>query len=69
MADDVEDKSLMRRGYPCTYLKYGVDVAVNTGTFMYFAPTVRIGNFIKDEKKHLPLLKIYLEETTNIHLG
>lgn len=69
MADDLEDKSLMRRGQPCTYIKYGVDYAVNTGTFMYFAPTVRLGEFVKDEKKHLPILRAYNEELANIHLG
>ena len=25
MADDLEDKSQMRRGKPCTYIKYGED--------------------------------------------
>jgi geranylgeranyl pyrophosphate synthase len=69
MADDLEDKSLMRRGKPCTYIKYGVDYAVNTGTFMYFAPTVRLGHFIEDEKKHLPIMRVFNEELVNIHLG
>ena len=45
MIDDVEDQSLKRRGEPCTYLKYGVDVAVNTGNFLYFCPYRNLGKF------------------------
>lgn len=29
--DDLEDQSLMRRGKPCTYIKYGNDYAINAG--------------------------------------
>ena len=46
MVDDIEDKSLLRRGQPCTYLKYGDDYAINTGNFMYYIPISRIQNFI-----------------------
>lgn len=46
MCDDLEDKSLMRRGQPCTYLKYGEDYAINTGTLMYFAPLSGLETFI-----------------------
>ena len=59
MADDVEDASLMRRGAPCTHIKYGVDYAVNAGTFMYFAPLMRMSKFIKDQNKELSLLRIF----------
>jgi geranylgeranyl pyrophosphate synthase len=42
MADDLEDGSLMRRGKPCTYIKYGTDYAVNTSTLMYIAPIIKL---------------------------
>jgi geranylgeranyl pyrophosphate synthase len=48
MADDIEDSSLLRRGQPCTYIKYGIDYAVNSGTMMYYLPIVTMKNFIKD---------------------
>jgi geranylgeranyl pyrophosphate synthase len=51
MADDLEDQSLQRRGQPCTYLKYGVDYAVNASSFMYYAPIARIEQFIPDQSK------------------
>ena len=46
MVDDLEDRSLKRRGQPCTYLKYGEDYAINTGTLMYYAPISKLEDFI-----------------------
>jgi geranylgeranyl pyrophosphate synthase len=51
MADDLEDKSLMRRGKPCTYIQYGEDYAVNTSTLMYIAPIIKLKTYIKDADK------------------
>jgi geranylgeranyl pyrophosphate synthase len=48
MADDIEDRSLLRRGQPCTYIKYGLDYAVNAGTLMYYVPVAKMPLFIKD---------------------
>ena len=55
MVDDVEDKSLMRRGQPCTYVKYGEDYAINTGTLMYCIPIMKIDEFITDDKLKLKM--------------
>jgi geranylgeranyl pyrophosphate synthase len=48
MIDDLEDSrydivyiSTIRRNLPCTHLLFGVDVAVNAGNFMYFAPILK----------------------------
>lgn len=38
VADDVEDSSELRRGKPCIHKLYGVDVAVNLSSAMYFFP-------------------------------
>jgi geranylgeranyl pyrophosphate synthase len=60
--------SLKRRGEPCSHIKFGVDVAVNTGNFMYFSPMARIHEFIP--KEHLTTIyRIILEEMTLIHFG
>ena len=45
--DDLEDKSLKRRGDACTYLKYGDDIAVNAGTLMYYAPMINLPKYVK----------------------
>lgn len=36
--DDIEDSSKVRRNKPCVHLLYGVDISLNAGNFMYFAP-------------------------------
>ncbi len=59
MADDVEDKSLMRRGQPCTYIKYGIDYAINSGTMMYYIPIAKLPRFIPDPSRQLELSTIY----------
>jgi geranylgeranyl pyrophosphate synthase len=69
MIDDLQDKSKNRRGQPCTYIKYGVDVASNTSTFLYFAPLLRIEEFIKEKPKRAKVLNIYNEEMVNLMLG
>lgn len=38
MHDDIEDSSDERRGKPCTYKIFGVDVAINAGHEMYYLP-------------------------------
>ena len=69
MVDDLEDKSLKRRGEPCTYIKYGDDVAVNTGTLMYYAPIMKLPLYISDKETRYDFQKIYSEEMMNIHFG
>jgi geranylgeranyl pyrophosphate synthase len=69
MADDLEDKSVSRRGQPCTYIKYGVDYAVNAATLMYYSPIVQMEKFIQDQSKYIPLMKLYHDEMISIHMG
>ena len=69
MIDDLEDKSLKRRGLPCTYLKYGEDYAVNTGTLMYYTPISAIGNFIKEPLMQYEIMKVTNQELYNLHFG
>ena len=69
MVDDVEDDSELRRGLPCTYKKYGTDIAINAGNFMYFAPMTQLHNYVDNAEMALNLHRIYLEEMTAIHFG
>jgi geranylgeranyl pyrophosphate synthase len=71
MVDDVEDLSELRRGEPCTHKIYGVDVAINTGNFMYYIP---LATLLKNRDKFDPktLLKayeIYVKEMIAISIG
>ncbi|MDZ4256406.1 MAG: polyprenyl synthetase family protein, partial [archaeon] len=69
MIDDIQDDSQLRRGKPCTYKIFGVDVAINAGNAMYYLPYV----LIRDAKDFSPekknqLLDIYMQEMLNIHI-
>ena len=69
--DDVEDSSEMRRGKPCTYRIYGIDIAINAGNAMYYLPLVTlIKNRDKLSKEKLSrLYEIYVQEMINLSFG
>lgn len=71
MTDDVEDDSELRRGKPCIHKIYGVDVAINTGNFMYYIPlTILIKNKDNlDPKTLLRVYEIYVKEMINLSIG
>ena len=62
IVDDIEDQSEKRRGDLCTYKKFGTDIAVNAGNFLYFAPMAKLDSFVSDERVQLAMHKIYIEE-------
>jgi geranylgeranyl pyrophosphate synthase len=71
MVDDIEDNSELRRGKPCTYRMFGVDIAINAGNAMYFLPLLAV---IKNKDKLARdrisrLYEIYIEEMVNISFG
>ncbi len=69
MEDDIEDDSELRRGKPCIHKIYGVDVALNAGSAMYFLSL----NAISKNDFPLPLkekaFETYAQEMINIHFG
>jgi len=69
--DDIEDRSELRRGKPCTYKIYGTDVTINTGNMMYYLPLLPLLKH-KDRFDSETLLKVhetYVREMINISLG
>ncbi|MEM1506849.1 MAG: polyprenyl synthetase family protein [Candidatus Bathyarchaeia archaeon] len=71
IADDIEDSSEMRRGKPCTYRIFGLDVAINLSQAMYFLPLIVLsekGDKIPAEKAR-KLYQIYVHEMANLSLG
>lgn len=71
IADDVEDSSTLRRGKPCTYELFGLDVAINLSNVMYFIPMLAL---IENSKKLTSeqakrVYEIYIQEMINISLG
>jgi geranylgeranyl pyrophosphate synthase len=71
IVDDIEDSSELRRGKPCTYKIYGVDVAVNAGNAMYYLPLLPL----MEKKARFPaetlrdIYEVYVQEMINLSLG
>ena len=71
MVDDIEDQSELRRGKPCTYKIFGLDIAINTGNAMYYLPLITL---IKN-KNEIPasilnkVYEIYVQEMINLSFG
>ena len=71
IVDDLEDSSELRRGKPCTYKLYGVDIAVNAGNAMYYLPLLPL----MEKKEMLPaemlrdIYEVYVQEMINLSLG
>ena len=71
MIDDIEDASEFRRGKPCTYKIYGLDIAINAGNAMYYLPLLPlIENREKvSAEKLLRVYEIYVQEMISLSLG
>ena len=71
MVDDIEDSSELRRGKPCTYRLFGVDIAVNAGNAMYYLPLLPL----MKKKAEFPaetlrdIYEVYVQEMINLSLG
>lgn len=71
IADDIEDSSEMRRGKPCTYKIFGVDIAINLSQAMYFLPII----VLSEKSDKIPpdrarrIYEIYVQEMINLSLG
>ena len=69
--DDIEDSSELRRGKPCTYKIYGVDIAVNAGNAMYYLPLLPLmeKRSQMSTSKLRNLYEVYTQEMVNLSLG
>ena len=68
--DDIEDNSDMRRGAPAVHKKYGIDVGVNLGDFMYFFPVVALLDSDKlTSSTKAKILEIYQRDLLKITIG
>lgn len=67
VVDDIEDQSDTRRGDVAVHLKYGEDVAINSGNFMYLAPLRIIEQY--PFEKRVALYEVYQRLLTRLHIG
>ena len=77
--DDIEDNSDERRGLPAVHHIYGVDTAINSGSFLFFLPLVCVEAWAEEltekgcysnvqEYKNI-IYKLWGEHMRKVHLG
>lgn len=69
--DDIEDSSEMRRGKPCTYKIFQVDISVNAGNAMYYLPLLPLMSN-KDKlsaEAQRDIYEVYVQEMINLSMG
>jgi len=67
--DDIEDNSEARRGKPATHLLFGADVAINSGTFLYFLPLACILNSDLSDNEKSRIFGVWGTYMRRLHLG
>lgn len=69
IADDIEDGAEIRRGDKAIHVKYGLDIAVNLSSAMYFLPMKLLMEIETSDHTYRRLINAYLEDMIRIHLG
>lgn len=68
--DDIEDNSDMRRGAPAVHKKYGIDIALNLGDFMFYFPIVALLDSKKlSAETKTRILEVYQREMLKLTIG
>ena len=67
--DDIEDNADLRRGKPAAHITYGLDTALNAGSWLYFEAPVCINRLEASDSLKLELYKTYTNELRRLHLG
>ncbi len=69
--DDIEDSSELRRGKPCTYKIFQIDIAVNAGNAMYYLPLLPLmaqrGKLTPEIQRDV--YEVYVQEMINLSMG
>ena len=67
--DDIEDSSTTRRGKDAAYITWGLDTAINAGSWLYFEAASCIDSLTFSDAQKLLLYKNYAMELRRLHLG
>ena len=68
--DDAEDDSPTRRGSPAVHVKYGLDVAINLGDFLYYFPIAALmGSEKLTTRTRGKMMNIYITEMLRVCTG
>lgn len=69
VADDIEDGSSTRRGMPALHISYGIDVAINLSSLLYYLPLLIVRRSGISDRKKAKIYETINEELTRIHFG
>jgi len=70
--DDIEDESDMRRGKPSIHKLFGIDTAINSGSFFYFLAACCIDKYTQQENSLIgreQIYKLWHDCMRRLHLG
>ncbi len=67
--DDIEDSSTTRRGKDAAHITWGLDTAINAGSWLYFEAATCIDSMDFPDGQKLQLYKNYAMELRRLHLG
>ncbi len=67
--DDIEDGAETRRGEEAIHLRYGIDIAINSGNYLYFLPTLLIDRAPLSERTKWQLYRYYSRYMRLLHIG
>lgn len=67
--DDIEDSAKVRRSYPCAHIRFGTDLAINGGNYLYFLPSLAIDELPLPQDKLISIYKTYSRQMRCMHLG
>ncbi len=69
--DDIEDSSELRRGKPCTYKIFQMDIAVNAGNAMYYLPLMPLMAQRAELSPEVQrdVYEVYVQEMINLSMG
>lgn len=67
--DDIEDSADTRRGKPAAHITFGLDVALNAGSWLYFVAPETIDFLEVSTEFKNQLYALYTQELRRLHLG
>jgi len=69
IVDDVEDRSVVRRGGPAVHTLFGEPLAINAGTLCYFLPQILLSRSKLPAAQQVRIYELYFEAARAAHAG
>jgi len=69
IADDIEDMAQTRRNKPALHIKYGLDIAVNLSSLLYYLPLLIVKQSKMSESLKSKIYEMFNLEMLKLHIG